>query len=896
MPMRRRRSTRSGVAVFVRMRRRPGARGRVVAARAATLALVAGLAAAFVVADPVRGAGESLVRAAAAAWHGAFGDRDKTASPARMIVVLSAPSLAEHVAAAGALPTVEDQRRWVAETDAAQRLLLARLESRGLAVKREFSFTRTLNGFSALLDPRAQAELERSPGVAGVYPVRTLYPAAITSQALARPEFRPGGGHRADASLPGFDGSGLRIALLDSGVDLDHPFLGGRVLPGLDLVSGDRRAAAEAKPDEPTRLETHGTRMAGILVGAGGPAGLRGVAPGARVLPIRILGWERSAGGSFALLGRGDALLAGLERAVDPNGDGAVEDAVAVALAAVVEPYASFPDSPEARAVAGATRLGTLVVAPTGNDGRAGRGFGTVGAPGGAAAALTVGALDARRVLLEADTSVRVADDTVLDERARVLGSVAATEALPVAGLLGPTLADPRRSPTAVADGTVLADFFDREGVSRVAGRAALLPAGRGAIEPRVRNAVTAGARAVLVYGTTVPAGALDLDETTAVPVVALPADAGRKALEGLAGGEPVSVEFGSLVRVRNELAGRVAPFSSAGMAFDGHVKPDVVAPGVAIATSDAGANADGTPRFATATGSSVAAAVVAGTAAVVAQARPGLTSSELRSVLAGTARQLVRDGKPDPVTVQGVGVVDAAGAAAAEVAVEPIGLAFGRASGPEWRVAQTVTVHNIAARPLAIDFGIARDEWGEPELSFAAAPTHLSLRPGETADVTLVASAATRPSGRAGGAFVVAPRGSRAVRLPWAVFFRSDRETPLLTGAALSHREFAPSDTAPAVLAFQAGTVFSNATGNAVEPVETLVAELWTAGGRRIGVLARLRNLLPGRYALGVTGRGPRGHELRPGRYILRLLARPVAGDYGAPASSVDVPFTIIR
>ena len=41
-------------------------------------------------------------------------------------------------------------------------------------------------------------------------------------------------------------------------------------------------------------------------------------------------------------------------------------------------------------------------------------------------------------------------------------------------------------------------------------------------------------------------------------------------------------------------------------------------------------------------------------------------------------------------------------------------------------------------------------------------------------------------------------------------------------------------------------------------------------------------------------TGRGPRGNELAEGSYVLRLVAHPVAGDAGAKATTVDVPFTI--
>jgi hypothetical protein len=245
-------------------------------------------------------------------------------------------------------------------------------------------------------------------------------------------------------------------------------------------------------------------------------------------------------------------------------------------------------------------------------------------------------------------------------------------------------------------------------------------------------------------------------------------------------------------------------------------------------------------------------------------------------------------------VTVQGAGVVDLAAAAAAEVAAEPVTLAFGRVGGDGWQMTQTIRVRNLATRPLELGFGVARDRWGEPELAFSASPAHLSLRSGESADVVLVASGAGPLAGAAGGSFVVSPRGSRAIRLPWAVSFRSGRPDSLLAAVALSSRSFSASDASPSVLAFRAGSVATEGDGASVEAVELLEAELWTAKGRRLGVLARLRDLLPGRYAFGITGRGPAGKRLPPGGYVIRLRARPPTGDAGARGTTVDVPFTI--
>src|SRR5207247_5834255 len=111
---------------------------------------------------------------------------------------------------------------------------------------------------------------------------------------------------------------------------------------------------------------------------------------------VRVAGWQRGLTGGWAVYARTDQLIAGLERAVDPNLDGDAHDAARVALVGVAAPYAAFSDSPEARAIRGALRLDTLVVAPAGNDGPAGPGYGSIASPGGAPDSLPGGAADLR--------------------------------------------------------------------------------------------------------------------------------------------------------------------------------------------------------------------------------------------------------------------------------------------------------------------------------------------------------------------------------------------------------------------------------------------------------------------------------------------------------------------
>ncbi len=149
-------------------------------------------------------------------------------------------------------------------------------------------------------------------------------------------------------------GGGVTVAVLDTGVDDAHPDLAGQVLPGKDLIG-----FGAGRGDSSWAL--HGTAMAGIIAlsrgnGPGRTDGILGVAPEARVLPVRVILESKDPARAKARKSRGAALAKGIRWAADNGAD-------VINLSLGDDSESAHPDPGEDSAIQYALSKGIPVVA-----------------------------------------------------------------------------------------------------------------------------------------------------------------------------------------------------------------------------------------------------------------------------------------------------------------------------------------------------------------------------------------------------------------------------------------------------------------------------------------------------------------------------------------------------
>jgi subtilisin family serine protease len=644
------------------------------------------------------------------------------------------------------------------------------------------------NGYAVRISAAERAALARVPGVKAVWPIETIQ----------APEFNPIAGSNPDLvraitltgadvvqNTLGYRGTGIKVAIMDTGIDYDNPSLGGdgttrtnsgvfptaRVITGWDFVGDAFNGGNTPVPDPfPDDCNGHGSHVAGI-VGANGA--VVGVAPDVTFGAYRVFGCDGST--------TSDIMLAAMELAYN--------DGMNV-LNMSIGSRAQWPQYPTAAASSRLVKRGMVVVASIGNNGPGGSapdGPYAAGAPGVGENVIGVASYDNGQLSFEVNGTPYGYNQASGSPNAPTSGS----------GSLAKT-----GTPTTADDGCTAAQF-----TGFPAGSIALVRRGTCSFYIKASNAMAAGASAVVLYNNA--AGALNptVAGTPAItiPVVAITAAQGA-TLDGLIAGGPTTLNWtANAVVYPFGTGGLISGFSSFGMAPDLTLKPDIGAPGGGIVSTipleigGVGTNS----------GTSMSSPHVAGTAALLLQAHPFFKREfrihELGARLMNNANPTAWSGNPalgflEQTMRQGAGMVDIEDAVLATVDVLPGKLSLGESdAGPQTR---RLTIRNRGSSAVTLDLSheAALTVGPKSQTNYAVVSAFLSdaivafsapsvTVPGNkgTATVDVTITAATGPDqAQYGGYVVLTPQGGgRALRVPYGGFVGDYQSLPVLTPTA---------------------------------------------------------------------------------------------------------------
>lgn len=521
------------------------------------------------------------------------------------------------------------------------------------------TYDEALNGFSMRVSGTALEELAALEGVASVWPdaeVKALSSSGpvsrIRSAAPSRTQEQIAAGV-AQLHEDGITGDGIKVGVIDSGIDYHHPALRAAYVGGRDFVDDDTdpmettyadwKASKRAEFSGGNSYYTqHGTHVAGIIAGQDAPGaerGAAGIAPDADLYAYRVLGPYGS--------GYTRDIIAAMDQAL---ADGM--DVVNMSLGAAV----NDAGSPQAMAANTLALAGVVTVIAAGNSGPDAY---TLGTPGAAALPITVGAND---VPMQLPAFVADVDGIAVEARllARPLTSDLATV---VAG---------KHPVTDVGTGQ-RRDYTGKD----VDGHVVVVTRGAISLNDKVKYAAENGALAVLLVNDNAEEGHIGnyLGESDDyVPTFSIThADGLAIAADVATGAATVDLaEDGSFVLGEGGLAG----FSSRGPVFGTNsIKPEVTAPGVSVRSAvpaymvdrDDVVGDDYQYAYARLSGTSMASPYVAGAAALLLEDDAERRPEDIKIALMNTAAPLA--GSPS-VFAAGAGQIDPFRAARAGGAV----------------------------------------------------------------------------------------------------------------------------------------------------------------------------------------------------------------------------------
>ncbi|KJK86842.1 hypothetical protein H633G_09299 [Metarhizium anisopliae BRIP 53284] len=416
----------------------------------------------------------------------------------------------------------------------------------------------------------------------------------------------------------GYLGSGIKIAVIDTGVDYNHPALGGCFGPGCRVVTGENFSNQGNRSDPiDCSYKGHGTIVAGILAGYSKADGFVGAAPNATIMAYRVVDCE--------VQGREDDMIAGWLKAK--------QDGAQIMVSSVGFQGENWAQRPLAVVAARIVASGVPCIVALGNkkdhglfyalNPSTGRGVTSVNSFGRSLVALehrgeySVGtgsepvdfAFEPGRGLHDWDGEWRPVHDVDADFGDKPDDDLTGAEEVP----------DYLDEDTVLGDNCKLSPGNSSTGFARdLAGHIALIrqtPETNGChFYDRVRNAVARGAAHILAWQDAPNYIMIRGQDAHGVRAIGITrTDDGRAMARALASGQPLTARRAGRVRIDT---GVIAPMSAYGPTWDMDIKPTIGAPGHQVPVTRKGGGYDSD------SGTSFAGPLVAGVFALVAEAR----------------------------------------------------------------------------------------------------------------------------------------------------------------------------------------------------------------------------------------------------------------------------------
>ncbi len=425
----------------------------------------------------------------------------------------------------------------------------------------------------------------------------------------------------------GFEGQGIKIGIIDTGVDYNHPDLfgfgpDGKVVGGYNFVDNN---------NVPIDTTGHGTEVAGIIAADGN---LKGVAPKAKLFSYKV----SSNGESVS----SDLIVKAIHRAIEDK-----VNVINISLGV------NRTNDEIDQAVNEAVKNGIIVVVAAGNNGPD---EGTIGSPGKDLDAITVGAT--YNNITQSIVSTLEIGKTQY-------------QVLPMLGT--------KPLPKPITAKVVFGGYGRVRDLTNIDAKDSILFVERGSdvkgekvyFSEKEHNAARSGAQALIVYnnepgiffGELVQPNSNSSNPT--IPVISMSRSDGHALRKTLQNETIAKIDVFSHPDF-------IAPFSSRGPVSPFYIKPDLVAPGVFVNSTLIGG------KYNITSGTSIAAPHVAGAVALLLQKDQNLKPDEVASILSTTADPVTDAyGKNEPIDVTGTGRLNLTKAFSANLIIIPHSLVF---------------------------------------------------------------------------------------------------------------------------------------------------------------------------------------------------------------------------